>query len=400
MASLEREREAEQEALPKIPDLSLANSLFVCTTQDKTTSEGKKKYDATLATVMARVDEGSMAPFYEHICAQLQIPVDQAKLAAMQKVNAAKVTELDKAVAEAVETAGDTEIRDARLAKAEYFCTIGDKEKAVEALDVCFKNAMIIGYHKLDIMFYKIRIGLFYMDCDLMSKSIATCKELVDRAGDWDRRNRLKIYEGTYALRIRDFNKAAPLFLESLSTFTSYELMDYTSFVSYTVIACMLALSRQELKKKVVDAAEIIEVFHRIPHIEKFINSFYKCKYNEFFLALAEIETHLQGDRILHHHYRHYVNEMRVRAYTQMLHSYQSVTISSVASAFGVSESFIDSELSRYIASGRLSCKIDKVHGIVEMSRKDKRNAEYRELIQSGDSLLNRIQKLSRVIDI
>lgn len=396
MASLEREREAEQEALPKIPNLGLANKLFICTQLEQSST----KFGSTLGELNAAIDEGAMAPFYQHVCAQLKLSVDKQKLALMQKQNEAKIEELDRAVKEAEETAGDTEIKDARLAKAEYLCTIGDKNLAVEALDVCFKNAMAIGYHKLDVMFYKIRMGMFYMDCDLMSKSIATCKELVDRAGDWDRRNRLKIYEGTYALRIRDFTRAAPLFLESLSTFTSYELMDYTSFVSYTVVSCMFALSRQELKKKVVDAAEIIEVFHRIPYIEKFMTSFYKCQYKDFFTALAEIETHLKNDRILHHHYRHYVNEMRIQAYTQMLHSYQSVTISSVASAFGVSESFIDSELSRYIAAGRLSCKIDKVHGIVEMNRKDIRNQEYRELVQNGDSLLNRVQKLSRVIDI
>ena len=30
---------------------------------------------------------------------------------------------------------------------------------------------------------------------------------------------------------MRDFGKAAKLFLETVSTFTSYELMDYTQFV-------------------------------------------------------------------------------------------------------------------------------------------------------------------------
>lgn len=386
--------------MPKIPDLSLVNHLFTCSRLNRSHPEEKIQFDATIAELMTVVEEESMAPFYQHLCAQLGLDVDQRKLTCMQKANKDQLVKLENAIDEAVETAGDTEIRDARLAKAEYLCKIGDKNLAVEALDICFKSAMIIGYHKLDIMFYKIRIGMFYMDCELISSSIATCKELVDRAGDWDRRNRLKIYEGTYALRIRNFAKAAPLFLESLSTFTSYELMSYTTFVSYTVIGCMLALSRQDLKKKVVDAAEIIEVFHRIPYIEKFVTSFYKCNYKEFFLALVDIENYMKQDRVLHHHYRHYVDEIRVRAYTQMLHSYQSVTLSSVASAFGVSETFIDSELSRYIAAGRLPCKIDKVNGIVKMRRKDQRNAEYRELIQNGDALLNRVQKLSRVIDI
>ena len=53
--------------------------------------------------------------------------------------------------------------------------------------------------------------------------------------GDWDRRNRLKVYEGLYAMSIRDFLKAANLFLDTISTFTSYELMDYDVFVKYAV---------------------------------------------------------------------------------------------------------------------------------------------------------------------
>lgn len=74
---------------------------------------------------------------------------------------------------------------------------------------------------------------------------------LIDEGGDWDRRNRLKVYQGFYCIAIRDFKKAANLFLETVSTFTSYELMDYQTFVTYTVYVCMLALDRTQLREKV-----------------------------------------------------------------------------------------------------------------------------------------------------
>jgi len=45
----------------------------------------------------------------------------------------------------------------------------------------------------------------------------------MEEGGDWDRRNRLKVYEGLYSMSIRDFSKAANLFLETVSTFTRYE---------------------------------------------------------------------------------------------------------------------------------------------------------------------------------
>ncbi|RWW72034.1 hypothetical protein BHE74_00020215 [Ensete ventricosum] len=57
-------------------------------------------------------------------------------------------------------------------------------------------------------------------------------------------------------------------------------------------------------------------------------------------------------------------------------------------------------ELSRFIATGKLHCKIDKVAGILETNRPGAKNALYQATIKQGDFLLNRIQKLSRVIDL
>lgn len=52
-------------------------------------------------------------------------------------------------------------------------------------------------------------------------------------------------------MSIRDFKSAANNFLDSISTFTSYELMDYKTFVTYTVLASMIALERVDLRTKV-----------------------------------------------------------------------------------------------------------------------------------------------------
>ncbi len=57
-------------------------------------------------------------------------------------------------------------------------------------------------------------------------------------------------------------------------------------------------------------------------------------------------------------------------------------------------------ELAEFIVAGRLGAKIDKVAGVVESKRPDARNAAYQDVIRKGDLLLNRIQKLSRIIDI
>ncbi len=75
---------------------------------------------------------------------------------------------------------------------------------------------------------------------------------LIDSGGDWDRRNRLKAYNGIYLLSIRSFAPAADLLLDALSTFTSTELMDFEDVVMYAVLAGTISLSRVDLKTKVL----------------------------------------------------------------------------------------------------------------------------------------------------
>lgn len=108
----------------------------------------------------------------------------------------------------------------------------------------------------------------------------------------------------------------------------------------------------------------------------------------------------VQSDMFLYPHFRNYLREVRVVAYSQFLESYKSVTMKSMASAFNVTVEFLDKEISEFIVAGRLHAKIDKVAGVIETNRPDARNALYQQTIKQGDLLLNRIQKLSKVIDL
>ena len=74
--------------------------------------------------------------------------------------------------------------------------------------------------------------------------------------------------------------------------------------------------------------------------------------------------------------------------------------LSSMAQQFGVESSLLDRELARFISSGRLNAKIDKVGDIIETCRPDKKNRQYQEVIKKGDALLNQIQKLARVVQM
>lgn len=75
--------------------------------------------------------------------------------------------------------------------------------------------------------------------------------------------------------------------MDAVATFTSYELMDYSDFIVYTVVLSMEALGRPQLREKVVRGAEILEVLHAKPEIREYLMSMYDCRYAEFFKSLG-----------------------------------------------------------------------------------------------------------------
>jgi len=384
----------EEEGLAKIPDLRLAQAKFQLQDVDKF------KNDAALKErIMKDIEKGSMAPLYQLYAKDLNWEVDTKLLEKMQTDNKEQIKTLDHNIADAEENLGESELREALLKKAEYLASIGDKKAAIEAVRKTSEKTVGLG-NRMDLVFLNIRIGLFFMDHGIISANLAKAHEMLEEGGDWDRRNRLKVYEGLYAMSIRDFKRSANLFLDAVSTFTSYELMDYVTFVQYTVYISILALDRSDLHKRVIKGSEILEVMHQIPKVNKYLFSLYNCQYAEFFQCLGGVEQELKEDRYMAPHYAFYVREMKIKAYAQLLESYRSLTLKYMADAFGVREDYMDSELCRFIASGRLHAKIDKVGGIVMTNRPDCKNAQYQTCIKEGDSLLNRVQKLSRVINI
>lgn len=154
------------------------------------------------------------------------------------------------------------------------------------------------------------------------------------------------------------------------------------------------------MKKKIIDGPEILSVAKDIPEVIKLVNALYDCDYKGYLHAMVEVEPVLLSDRFLQPHCGYIMRELHVLGYKQFLDSYKSVTLESMATSFGISVGFLDLQLGRFIAAGRLTAKIDKFGGVVETNRPDLKNAQYRDMIQQGDLLLNRIQKLARVVDL
>ncbi|KDR79082.1 hypothetical protein GALMADRAFT_92899 [Galerina marginata CBS 339.88] len=351
-----------------------------------------------------------MGPYYRNITSSSSmLSLDTAFLAEMDKASEEEPKKLDERLAEAQKLEGESEISDALKARANYLTRIGDKEKSLEAQKLARKKTPDLCSH-IDIVLTIVRIGFFFSDTDTVTTNMDKAEKLIDEGGDWDRRNRLKVYDGLHLISIRQFKRGGELLLDALSTFTETELLSYNDFVALTVISNSLALKRVDLKKRLIGAPEVNQVLPEIPVLGDLVKNLYECHYDKFFIALVAIcqskfihvstleQTHLIPSRILSPHARFYVREMRILAYSQLLESYRSLALESLSGAFGVSVDLVDHELSRFIANGRLHCSIDKVRGIVETTRPSLKNAQYETVVKQGDVLLNEVQRLSKVL--
>ena len=68
-----------------------------------------------------------MAPLYISLIEQLKWPLDQALLQKMQEANEERLKELQDKLKDAEENFGDNEVREACLARAQFFSEIGFK---------------------------------------------------------------------------------------------------------------------------------------------------------------------------------------------------------------------------------------------------------------------------------
>ena len=256
---------AEENVLP-IPNLALPQECFVL--QQSSLSH---LHDTARVALLSGIKADQMAPYYRLVVAANVLPLDQSLLDKLEKENTTELERLDKVLKEAEETEGESDIADALRAKAGYLTRIGEKaganllhfrkrscppslihiqEKAIEAQQLALEKTAGLG-SRIDIVLTLVRIGLFFGDNQLISTNLTKADEFVDKGGDWDRRNRLKVYRGLHLLSIRQFKPASALLIDALSTFTATELLSYNDFVSLTVIAGTLTLNRVDLKKKV-----------------------------------------------------------------------------------------------------------------------------------------------------
>jgi len=289
---------------------------------------------------------------------------------------------------------------EALLNIANFHYLTDTKAGAMEKYKKVSEMKLISTGQLIDLTLKQIILGFFWADYEYIEQCLEEGEKLMEKGGDWERRNRLKVYRGLYAMMSRDFKTASENFLSAVATFTCTELCSYSTFIFYTIVTSITQLDRVSFKKNIIDSSQVRAVYSEIDALPEFVNSLYETRYRDFFISIIGIHPKISTDRYISEHTDWFVRELRILSYSQFLESYKSVTTEMMAYEFGISEKFLDKELSRFIASASIQAKIDKAGGVVEASKLLNSHMQYQEVMKQGDLLLNKVQLLSRLLGV
>ncbi|KAF7457932.1 26S proteasome non-ATPase regulatory subunit 6 [Cryptosporidium felis] len=386
-----------EELLQSVPNLELAEKIHFL---NSIYCEPREK-EAIRNEVIFLIEKFSMAPLYQFLENEMKITIGHDDLLKkMVSSNCDELKTIENKIKDAIDNYGDLEVRNSHYRKLVYFTRIGSKECSIKELEIAIEKTT--GGLKLELLFLGIRIGLFWSDLKLLSSYIKRSRDQLKTTDDWERKNRFKVYQAIFYLISRNFSAASELFLDSLTTFTAVELLSFEKLIFYTVISSIFSVDRKVMKTRLLSCPDILKIALQPSHkyLLDFTENFYNGRYQEFFSILVDIIYKIQRDVYMHKHHRYYLRYIRMRAYIQYLEPFESVSIPRMAESFGVSPRFLEKDVITFIASSKLPCTIDRVKQLIVCKKVDPKIKSYYELTEKGDTLLNRLQRLTRIIQV
>lgn len=347
----------------------------------------KRNKDGVDALITFLVRE-EISSVYEDLVKRGIIPENKRELKALKEKNASTLCSLQKKKEDDPEN--ENHIFEVDKLISEYYSQVLDLKNIEESMrNIKERNSSTS--LQMDMFLCNIRVAMILKKKKMLEDNIQEAKDLCEKGCDWDRRNKFKVYEALYLLRKGAFGESSVLFSESLTTFESKEVCSYEKAVLYTIFTGLLSFERDKLKENIIFSSNILEVREKVKIAYKLAESFYQCNYGSLFVDLFLFLDHYGNDFYLKKYKDLFCREIKLKAYKQLLKSYESLSLSSMSSIFGVSEDFIEKDLIKYIVSDRLSCKIDKISMTVFVVEEERDLT--REFLESGDELLRMIKK-------
>lgn len=242
-----------------------------------------------------------------------------------------------------------------------YLSEIGDLDRLSDLSNEAEMNTSL----KMDVILCEIRLGLILKRNSLVYESINKGIKLIEKDCDWDRRNKFKVYQGLYHMLKCEYKKAADLFASTLATFQCTELFSYEDFVNYTIFCSLISFDRKSLDEKILKSTDVIEVKNKCEKAYGLVQALQSCYYDTVFLKMTDFCTEFNSDVFIGERMMFFMEEIKIRVYNQLLESYSSIRLNSMAEAFCVSEEYLENDLNQFIVNERLNCMLDKVDNMV-----------------------------------
>lgn len=247
----------------------LGESVFKEITEDL---ENPSLYRLIVSSLTDSMDTGSAS-------------LSDVELDKMKEGHEAKMKELEEAVETAKENAGDMEVLDARIQVARFASKSLSEKEAMEAYEKVLELPKLSSAKRIDAHMEMARVASFYGSTTKADECIAKADKIATEGGDWDRRNRLKVYKALQQMLHRDTKSAATGLLDCIATFSCNEMCSYTQFIVYTIMTNLLHLPRPQLKSKIIDGPEVLSVAKDIPIVVSILRHFACCCFFRFIFS-------------------------------------------------------------------------------------------------------------------
>ena len=204
------------------------------------------------------------------------------------------LAKIDARIKQAQDDGDDVQLRDAYVNKAEHYERQLQYEQAIENYQLAL--AKTAGAQKK--LEYQLAVLHIYFKRDDFAKfgdQLELCKRLNDEGGDWEKKNKLLVYEGLWLIKKRNLEAAATTLLSCVNTFNAPEIIPFEKLVFYGVVLGMVTLQRKDLKSKVLDNSDIIAVLREEKTLYDYLFSLYERRYHDFFRNLSRLTSHHRG---------------------------------------------------------------------------------------------------------
>lgn len=296
-------REAMEEARERVSDHLLAEKIFLLKHQDVQLSEKL----ALKQEVLNAIKLDDRAPLYKALAVDGLLEADQKVLNLMRFGLLTKHHYLNKWIEYAM---SGRNLRQAHLDLSLFFMRIGYKNKALKQLEVTESMTDDAG-QKMDLVLYKLQVGFFHRDFDLISQIIETKKSLFDVQYCPVRTKHYKVYEALYWLHNRDYKKAAALFLTSIQDSPSDDpFLPYNTFVCYAVLSSITVLDASGLQEKFLNDRRMSDVVGRNECVSRFLKSVINRQYNAS--SFKDMLDALKFDQYFYPNQLEYITAVRI----------------------------------------------------------------------------------------